>query len=84
MQQRRARRGATGTLAPAPALRSLREGSSRRLVDLLEPFGDTRGRERESWARARTEAHGTELGGVLVHPGARLAVEPCDLGGVDE
>ena len=84
MQERCARRGPTGTLAPPPALRNLWEWGSRRLVDLLEPLGDAGGREGEPWPRARAEAHGTQLAGVLVHPGARLAVEPCDLGGVDE
>jgi len=85
MQQRCARRGATCTLAAAPTLRSLRERSlGRRLVDLLKPFRDARGREGEPWPRARAEAHGTELAGVLVHPGARLAVEPGDLSGIDK
>lgn len=84
MQQRCARRRPTSTLMPAPALRSLWEWGSRRLVNLLEPLGYARGREGEPWPRARAEAHGTQLASVLVHPGACLAVEPCDLGGVDE
>lgn len=84
MQERCARRGATGTLAPAPALRRLREWRRRRLVDLLEPLCDARGREREPWPRTRAEAHGAQLSSVLIHPPAGLAVQAGDLGGVDE
>ena len=74
MQQRRARRGATGPQAAAPTLRSLGEWGGRRLVDLLEPFCDARRREREPRPRARAEAHRAELDAA-----ARASAELEDL-----
>jgi hypothetical protein len=82
MQQRCVGRGATGTLPAAPRLRSLRESSGRRLADPFELLGDARGRESEPGSRARAETYGAELAGMLVDPGARLAMQAGDLSSI--
>lgn len=54
------------------------------VVDLLQRRGDANRGEGEPRSRAGTEAHRTELAGVLVDPRPGLSMEPSDLGGVDE
>src|SRR5450759_1926096 len=84
MEQGRARGGTTGTLASAPRRTGLRQWRCRRLVDLLELLGHARRREPEPGPWARTEAHRAELAGVLVDPGACLAVQSGDLGSINK
>ena len=83
MQQRRARRGATGPLAAAPTLRSLREGaviglstfSSRSATRAGENASRAEGPRQDAPRRARRRA---------LHPGARLTVESSDLSCIDK
>jgi hypothetical protein len=82
MQQWRARRGTTCTLASA--LGWLRRRRGRRLVESPQPLRDARASESEPGPGARAEAYSAQFAGMLVDPGARLPVEPGNLNSIDE
>jgi hypothetical protein len=84
-EQLGAGRSAAGRPAPAPSGPcNLGRRHGVRLVGPLESLSDTDRRESEPRPPAGADAYRAELAGVLVHPGARLAVEPSDLSGIDE